>query len=726
MKVLIRSIFLAVCSLCASLATAQNALTPYNQHLPAQAVVGSTPQRQAAYNSLTPQQRQAINAKVQPYMQAGFVQALLQHQSTISNQDLLVHAPGLDGATNHGVSAALGLTNQVTVAGSTGTNYSVALYPTAQSAFPANPLSGQETGADLDHDGLPDTFENQLAASFTPSYHVSASEPDNFATFLNSVPETVSQRLGPNPFSYFRVEPLTFAANSNGVEYGFIRIDYLTLWDHDSGLAVSGTCDAFMGVAGGILGIDLINLVGILSGHDLDDEHSAVLVAAPTINGAFNLDFTQYVAVSYFTAAHEGTVFDHSVFSNPATPVPANAHILLGLSLNKHSTYTFNPDGLPLFPDEVIGAYYTIITALYDEGIICDFEYEYLLYVGDTVFYECVIEHFNEQGGTFASSQVNVGEPAAGSTLNNAGFILDANHVLPKLTETLWQGTVPPIIVNVNPAASALDANQTQQFQAAVSNAPNNNQGVSWSISPAVGSMSPAGFYTAPTLVTAAQTVTITACSTSDSSRCGTASAFLNPIAVGVSPKTATLSPSQTQQFTASVTHTPSSAVTWSINPQLGTINAAGLYTAPPTITSQQGVTLTVCSAVDTSKCDTANITLLPPQDFSLTLNPPISGLNNPNAFPQYTATLAPINGFTGTLNCTVAGLPAGGTATCSAVTITSSSGAVTVGLGFGSTFGGAHTVAATLTITYAGTGNLPSHSASVQISFPAKPGGTD
>jgi|GEM_PF-1154669 hypothetical protein len=530
-KLLMASCILIGSVLSAIPGSAQTPWAPYSPAKPSQAVVGSTAQRQAAYNSFTADQRRTINDKVRPYVQNAIVQALVKRQANLNTQDLKVHSRILDGVMQHDLSRALSLQGPLMIASGGGASSSaVPLYPTATTAFAANTASGQITGADLDHDGLPDAFENQLADAFTPFYHVSAGEPDNFATFFDSVPETVNQRLGPNPFSYFRVKPLGFAVSNTGVTYGFIQINYLTLWDHDSGLHVSGTCDALIGLAGGVLGVDLINLVGVLSGHNLDDEHSAALVAAPVVNGGFNLDPTQYFAFDYFTAAHEGTFFDHSAFLNPGTPVPANLHIQYGLSLNKHSTYGFNPDGLPMFPDEVIFAYYATILDLLNLGIIDDLTYEYLLFVGDTVFFNCVVEHFSEQGGGFASGRVNVGEPVAGSTLNGAGFILDPNHALPKLTETLWTVTTPPIIVTVTPAAAGVNSGQTLQFQASVVNAPNNNQGVTWSISPQAGSISQTGLYSAPN-VNGQQTVTVTACSTSNSSRCGTALVFLNPLA---------------------------------------------------------------------------------------------------------------------------------------------------------------------------------------------------
>lgn len=97
-------------------------------------------------------------------------------------------------------------------------------------------------------------------------------------------------------------------------------------------------------------------------------------------------------------------------------------------------------------------------------------------------------------------------------------------------------------------------------------------------------------------------------------------SAFLNfgstqsaPVAISLTPPATSLYAGQTQQFTATVTNTTNTAVSFSLNPNVGTISAAGLYTAPPTIPTQQTVTLTATSAEDTTKSATAAITLIPP-----------------------------------------------------------------------------------------------------------------
>ena len=96
------------------------------------------------------------------------------------------------------------------------------------------------------------------------------------------------------------------------------------------------------------------------------------------------------------------------------------------------------------------------------------------------------------------------------------------------------------------------------------------------------------------------------------------------PVAVSVTPTTATLYPSQTQQFTAAVTYATNTSVTWSLGPGgAGTISTGGLYTAPSTITSQQTVTVTATSVADPTKSASATITLMPPVTPVITWSQP-------------------------------------------------------------------------------------------------------
>jgi hypothetical protein len=80
---------------------------------------------------------------------------------------------------------------------------------------------------------------------------------------------------------------------------------------------------------------------------------------------------------------------------------------------------------------------------------------------------------------------------------------------------------------------------------------------------------------------------------------------------VVVSPSSSSLSGSQTQQFTATVSGTTNTAVTWSISPQVGGISSTGLYTAPATISTPQTITVTATSVADLTKSSSATITLV-------------------------------------------------------------------------------------------------------------------
>jgi hypothetical protein len=80
-------------------------------------------------------------------------------------------------------------------------------------------------------------------------------------------------------------------------------------------------------------------------------------------------------------------------------------------------------------------------------------------------------------------------------------------------------------------------------------------------------------------------------------------------VKVSVSPSSANVVSSQTQQFTASVTGTSDSAVTWSASK--GSVNSSGLYTAPA-VQSQTSVTVTATSSADTTKSASASLTVQP------------------------------------------------------------------------------------------------------------------
>ena len=163
--------------------------------------------------------------------------------------------------------------------------------------------------------------------------------------------------------------------------------------------------------------------------------------------------------------------------------------------------------------------------------------------------------------------------------------------------------------VSVTPANLTLAPGTTQQYSAAVAGPA--DSAVTWSISPQVGTISPAGLYTAPALVNSAQPVpvTVTATSSTDPSETGSTTLALSP-PVSVTPQGITMSTGQAQQFSASINGVPAAAVNWSISPQIGTISATGLYTAPASLSSTQPITVTATSQANNQIFGTAILNL--------------------------------------------------------------------------------------------------------------------
>jgi hypothetical protein len=89
-------------------------------------------------------------------------------------------------------------------------------------------------------------------------------------------------------------------------------------------------------------------------------------------------------------------------------------------------------------------------------------------------------------------------------------------------------------------------------------------------------------------------------------------------ISISVSPTTATVASGGTQQFSAQITNTSNTAVTWSATS--GTVGATGLFTAP-TVTATKTVTVTATSVADNTKSSSATVTVNTAAGI-LTLNP--------------------------------------------------------------------------------------------------------
>jgi uncharacterized protein (TIGR03437 family) len=169
------------------------------------------------------------------------------------------------------------------------------------------------------------------------------------------------------------------------------------------------------------------------------------------------------------------------------------------------------------------------------------------------------------------------------------------------------------ISVAVSPATATLGARETQQFTVSVSNTA--NTAVRWSIFPDVGTISQTGLYTAPAAVSGSTVITVSAISAADGTKIGQATVTLvNRVSVVVEPATVSLLPGRTQQFTAIVSGTTNTAVTWTITPAIGSISATGVYSAPANFLNEAPVTVRATSVAETSRFATATVNLvLPP-----------------------------------------------------------------------------------------------------------------
>jgi serine protease len=123
-------------------------------------------------------------------------------------------------------------------------------------------------------------------------------------------------------------------------------------------------------------------------------------------------------------------------------------------------------------------------------------------------------------------------------------------------------------------------------------------------------------------VVISAASATTTAPANANSGKCP-GSAL--PVAVAVTPATASVQTGAMQTFTAAVTNTSNTAVTWNVNgvaggsATFGMISTAGVYTAPMSAPTPATVTITATSAADTTKSASAQATITTPIMVSIT-----------------------------------------------------------------------------------------------------------
>ena len=180
------------------------------------------------------------------------------------------------------------------------------------------------------------------------------------------------------------------------------------------------------------------------------------------------------------------------------------------------------------------------------------------------------------------------------------------------------------VYVTVTPGSASVQVTTTKQFAATVQNST--NQTVTWGVNgvaggnSTVGTISTAGLYTAPANVPSPANVTVQATSQASPTAVGTAAVTVTPppqpVSVSISPTSAMVRVGKTRAFTATVTNTPNTSVTWKVNgitggnSTVGFISSLGTYKAPSSVPSPSTVQVTAVSVADPTKSASATVTI--------------------------------------------------------------------------------------------------------------------
>jgi hypothetical protein len=199
------------------------------------------------------------------------------------------------------------------------------------------------------------------------------------------------------------------------------------------------------------------------------------------------------------------------------------------------------------------------------------------------------------------------------------------------------------VTVTISPASASVLLGDGVAFSATVSG--NSNTAVTWTVNGVaggniqVGSISANGQYTAPQILPAPSSVTVSATAQADSSATASATVTITSDVVVSISTSATVPAGGSQVFSASVTSAgePSHSVTWSIdgiaggNSNVGTISSAGadsaIYTAPAIAPNPPGVTVTAISVADVSKSASATVTIAAACSGTTSISPPVASV---------------------------------------------------------------------------------------------------
>jgi hypothetical protein len=213
-------------------------------------------------------------------------------------------------------------------------------------------------------------------------------------------------------------------------------------------------------------------------------------------------------------------------------------------------------------------------------------------------------------GGTVTTTGLYTAPSTAGTYTVTATSAADSTK---SASATITVSQPAQVWISVSPGSASIQTAGQQQFTASVLGT--SNTGVAWKANG--GTVTTTGLYTAPST---AGTYTVTATSAADSTKSASATITVSQptqISISVSPGTASLQTGAQQQFTAMISGTSNTAVTWTASS--GIITTSGLYTAPTTTGTY---TVMAVSAANSSRSASATVSVSAPQPVSISISP--------------------------------------------------------------------------------------------------------
>jgi hypothetical protein len=227
--------------------------------------------------------------------------------------------------------------------------------------------------------------------------------------------------------------------------------------------------------------------------------------------------------------------------------------------------------------------------------------------------------------------------PAAATSDSGSRFTVVVRNSGGSVTSKAATLTVnaTPVAITVTPNNASVTVGSTQQFIGNVTGT--SNTAVTWTASgtgckgATCGTISNNGLYVSPASVPSPATVIVNATSMADPTKSASASltiAAAVSVLLSLTPTSANVPTAGTQSFTASVTGTPNTVVSWSLSGTgcsgsscgtLSTSTLSAVYSAPAVAPSPATVSVIATSMAATTKSASATVAIVPTVGVTLT-----------------------------------------------------------------------------------------------------------